>query len=113
MRNVWPWVVYSVPFSKGHTPPRTGRGVDNAVGVVVFKDPVELLEEETKVPVGVPEEVVLVIPLEPNVEELDTVGPNLEGPVLISDDAVEFTETTGGLEEIALPGVTLEVGRGD
>ena len=83
-----------MPFSKGHTPPREGRG-GGTVGIVVFKDPVEMLEEETKVLVGVPEEVVLVIPLETTVEELDTVGPDLEGPVLISDDAVEFTETTG------------------
>ena len=65
MRNVWPWVVYSVPFSRGHRPPREGRGEvlgDTAVGVVLFKDPVGMPEEETEVPVGVPEEVVLVIP---------------------------------------------------
>ena len=58
-------MVYSVPFSRGHRPPREGRGEvlgDTAVGVVLFKDPVGMPEEETEVPVGVPEEVVLVIP---------------------------------------------------
>ena len=105
-----------MPFSTGHRPPREGRGEvlgDTAVGVVVFKDPVGMPEEETKIFVGVPEEVVLVIPLETTVEELETVGPDLGGPVLAIDDAVEFTETTGGFEETAVPGVTLEVGRGD
>ena len=86
-----------MPFSKGHRPPREGRGDpfgDTEVGVVVFK-----------VPVGMP-------------EEEETVDPDLGGPVLANDDAldaaaVELTETTGGLEETVVPGVTLEVGRDD
>ena len=94
MRNVWPWVVYSVPFSKGHTPPREGRGEvigDVAVGVVVFKVPVEMPEEETEIPVGAPEEVVLVIPLESTFEELVIVGPDLGGAYYaLEADAVEL-----------------------
>ena len=86
-----------MPFSKGHRPPKEGRGEvlgDTEVGVVVFKVLVEMPEEE------------------------ETVDPDLGGPVPANDDtleavAVELTETTGGLEETAVPGVTLEVGSGD
>ena len=86
-----------MPFSKGHRAPREGTGEvfgDTEVGVVVTEVPVELPEEE------------------------ETVDPDLGGPVLANDDAldataVELTETTGGLEDTAVPGVTLEVGRDD
>ena len=114
MRNVWLWVVYSVPFTKGHTLPG-GRGEvlgDIAVGVVVFKVPVEMPEEETEIPVGVPEEVVLVIPLETTVEELVMVGPDLGGP----DDALEAEAVELGVvvlgnnETLVVDGTMLETG---
>ena len=47
-----------MPFSTGHRPPREGRGEvlgDIVVGVVVFRDRVEMPEEVTEIPVGVPD----------------------------------------------------------
>ena len=123
--------MYSVPFSKGHRPPREGSGLGGSAGAldpgnvelgfVMFKVPEGMPEEETESPVGVLEEtpdtgtVELVGPIETTDEEPEMVGPDLGGPVdgttdrVLAVDGVEVDDPLEAFEaELELATVALE-----
>ena len=132
--------MYSVPFSKGHRPPREGSGLAGALGpgnvelgLVMFKVPEGMPEVETECPVGVLEgtpdtgTVALVGPIGTTDEEPEMVGPDLGGSVdgttdrVLAVDGVEVDDplepfeaelelATVPLEEVEEPRGTLEVG---
>lgn len=80
-----------MPFSKGHRPPKVSEVVldpgDVEVGVVIFTDPVGILETETETPVGAPDgvpdvgTVELVVSIGTTDVEPEFDGPELRGPV--------------------------------
>ena len=115
-----------MPFSKGHRPPREGSEVvldpgDVEVGVVLFKELVEMLEKETESPVGTPEEtpdvglVELVGPIGTTDMEPEMVGADLGGPFVgttsevIAVDGTEVDDPPEGFEvKLELTAVALE-----
>lgn len=107
--------MYSVPFSKGHRPPSEGSGVvldavEVQIGVTIFEDPLEMLDEMTEGPVRTFEEtpdvgvVELADPLKTTDGELKIAGPVRGGPLVgtigegVAVDVVELVASLGACE---------------